>query len=109
MNAPAAVYDDQGVSCLSIMVQRMPNVALIALQQFYTEDPSQRKLYCFLNYLENKLTPEEENQINWKYLPKYERQKQKREMSLVSMISRKEIKKTDLVKPVLEVRILYVN
>ena len=59
-NAPSAVYDDQGVSCLSIMVQKMPGVAFLALQQFYAEDPANRKRYCYLNYLEKKLLPDEE-------------------------------------------------
>lgn len=106
IRAPAAVYDDQGVSCLSIMVQRMPSVAFIALQQFYIEDLSHRKLYCYLNYLENKLTSEEEQNISLKFLGKYERHREKREMSLVAMVSPQEIKKGDLVKSVLEVNMV---
>jgi len=108
IKAPSAVYDDQGVSCLSIMVQKMPGVAFLALQQFYAEDRANRKLYCYLNYLEKKLLPEEENQISWKYLTKEEREKQKREMSLNEMVTKKQIKKGELAKSVLEVYVQYI-
>ncbi|XP_066920026.1 transient receptor potential cation channel subfamily A member 1-like [Clytia hemisphaerica] len=101
-NAPSAVYDDQGVSCLSIMVQKMPGVAFLALQQFYAEDPANRKLYCYLNYLEKKLLADEELQISWKYLTKMERERQKRELSLNEMVTKKQIKKGELAKSVLE-------
>ena len=98
------MYDDQGVSCLSIMVQKMPGVAYLALQQFYAEDPANRKLYCYLNYLEKKLLADEELQISWKYLTKMERERQKRELSLNEMVTKKQIKKGELAKSVLEVR-----
>ena len=45
------------------MVQKMPGVAFLALQQFYAEDPANRKRYCYLNYLEKKLLPDEEVRV----------------------------------------------
>ena len=41
----------------------MPGVAFLALQQFYAEDPANRKRYCYLNYLEKKLLPDEEVRV----------------------------------------------
>ncbi len=50
--APAAIYDDMGNSCLSLMVEKMPGIAIEALEQFHSTDRALRKKYYYLNYLE---------------------------------------------------------
>ena len=50
--SPAAVYDDMGNSCLSLMVEKMPGIAIEALEQFHSMDRALRKKYYYLNYLE---------------------------------------------------------
>lgn len=52
MGAPAGVYDIKGEVALSLLILKMPDVALIALDQFHSEDMINRKEYYFLNYLE---------------------------------------------------------
>ena len=51
--APAGVYDDGGTSALTLMVEKMPDVAKIALGQFEMVDKALRKKYYYLNYLES--------------------------------------------------------
>lgn len=50
--APVGVYDDGGTSALTLMVEKMPDVAKIALGQFEVVDKALRKNYFYLNYLE---------------------------------------------------------
>ena len=50
--SPAAIYDDMGNSCLSLMVEKMPGIAIEALEQFHSMDRALRKKYYYLNYLE---------------------------------------------------------
>lgn len=50
--APVGVYDDGGTSALTLMVEKMPDVAKIALAQFEVVDKALRKKYFYLNYLE---------------------------------------------------------
>lgn len=52
MGAPAGVYDIKGEVALSLLILKMPDVALVALDQFHSEDMINRKEYYFLNYLE---------------------------------------------------------
>ncbi|XP_066918568.1 transient receptor potential channel pyrexia-like [Clytia hemisphaerica] len=49
--APAGVYDDSKLATLTLMIEKMPSVALKALDQFYTVSRANRKQYCYLNYL----------------------------------------------------------
>ncbi|XP_046851856.1 alpha-latrocrustotoxin-Lt1a-like [Xenia sp. Carnegie-2017] len=54
--APAGVYDELGNSALSLLIEKIPEVALSALDQFHSVDMINRKELYFLNYLEgNKL------------------------------------------------------
>eukprot|EP00111_Clytia_hemisphaerica_P019381 TCONS_00057216-protein len=67
--APAGVYDNGGRLALSLMVQKMPDVAKIALGQFVTVDKALRKKYYYLNYLETDTwsrlkSPNYDNQSN---------------------------------------------
>ncbi|XP_046863992.1 transient receptor potential cation channel subfamily V member 6-like [Xenia sp. Carnegie-2017] len=61
MGAPAGVYDMKGEVALSLLILKMPDVALIALDQFHSEDMINRKEYYFLNYLEGQRLSEEAN------------------------------------------------
>jgi hypothetical protein len=55
--APAGVYDDLGNSALSLLIEKIPEVALDAMHQFHSVDTINRKEFYFLNYLEaTKLT-----------------------------------------------------
>ena len=50
--APAGVYDDLGNSALSLLIEKIPEVALDAMDQFHSVDTINRKEFYFLNYLE---------------------------------------------------------
>lgn len=52
LGAPAGVYDDTGTSCLTHMIEKMPDVAAMALNQFQRVDKTSRTLYYYLSYLE---------------------------------------------------------
>jgi len=52
--APAGVYDDTGTSCLTQMIEKMPDVAALALDQFQKIDKSSRTVYFYLSYLETQ-------------------------------------------------------
>ena len=49
---PVGIYNDVGISALSIMVEKMPDVAKLALEQFQQIDNAIRRKYYYLNYLE---------------------------------------------------------
>lgn len=105
--APAAVYDDEGNSCVTLMVEKMPGIAAEALEQFYTEDRALRKKFYYLNYLEKKLAKDDEEEISLKHLRKPEREKKKKLMEeerKKNPKSKKEILKKQLAKSPLEVR-----
>ena len=57
--APAGVYDKLGNSALSLLIEKIPEVALIALDQFHTTDNINRREFYFLNYLEGAKLKEE--------------------------------------------------
>ena len=78
--APAAVYNDEGISCLTLMVEKMPLVALDALDQFYSEDRALRKKFYYLNYLEKRLSKEDQEEIDLKNMRKSERVKRKKQL-----------------------------
>ena len=50
--APACVYDNLGNSALSLLIEKIPEVALEAMDQFHSVDTINRKEFYFLNYLE---------------------------------------------------------
>ena len=50
--APAGVYDDLGNSALCLLIEKIPEVALDAMDQFHSVDTVNRKEFYFLNYLE---------------------------------------------------------
>jgi hypothetical protein len=52
LGVPAGVYDKDGEMAVSLLVIKMPDVAKLALDQFYSEDHINNKRYYFLNYLE---------------------------------------------------------
>ena len=51
--APAGVYDDTGTTCLTHMIEKMPDVAAEALRQFQRIDKASRTAYYYLSYLES--------------------------------------------------------
>ena len=57
--APAGVCDDVGNSALSLLIEKIPEVALEALDQFHCSDSITRKNFYFLNYLEASELKEE--------------------------------------------------
>ena len=50
--APAGVYDSSGTACLALMIEKMPQVAIEAVEQFRLLDRAFRKHYYYLSYLE---------------------------------------------------------
>ena len=52
LGAPVGVYDDTGTSCLTHMIEKMPDVASSALDQFRKVDKASRTIYYYLSYLE---------------------------------------------------------
>ena len=57
--APAGVYDNLGNSALSLLIEKIPEVALDAMDQFHSVDTINRKEFYFLNYLEATKLKEE--------------------------------------------------
>ena len=53
--APAGVFNDTGSSCLAYMIETMPDVAAIALEQFYYVDNASRTASYHLAYMENQI------------------------------------------------------
>ena len=52
LGTPTGVYDHNGEMTLSLLILKMPEVAILALDQFRSEDMINRKEYIFLNYVE---------------------------------------------------------
>lgn len=50
--APAAVYDSEGTSAISMVIQKMPLIATEALEQLHSKDRTNRKQYYYLSYLD---------------------------------------------------------
>ncbi|XP_028395796.1 transient receptor potential cation channel subfamily V member 3-like [Dendronephthya gigantea] len=50
--APAGVHDNMGNSALSLLIEKLPDVAIEALDQFHSVSSINRKEFFFLNYLE---------------------------------------------------------
>ncbi|XP_065664110.1 transient receptor potential cation channel subfamily A member 1 [Hydra vulgaris] len=56
LGAPVGVFDDTGMSAICVIVEKMPHVALDALNQFVINDSAYRKNHFYLNYLESNPT-----------------------------------------------------
>ena len=86
--APVGIFDDTGMSAIGCMVEKMPHVALDALDQFVVKDDAFRKVYYYLNYLEyDPVKWREENTTTDEWgvalqTDKSEQKKRKRERSL---------------------------
>ena len=52
LGAPTGVYDNKGEMALTLLILKMPEVAILALDQFRSQDMINRKEYYFLNYVE---------------------------------------------------------
>ena len=82
------MFDDTGMSAIALMVEKMPHIAVDALDQFLLHDSAFRKDYFYLNYLENDPKKwREENIVTDEYgvaLPpdKKKKKKLKREKKL---------------------------
>ena len=50
--APARVYDSSGTAWLALMIEKMRQVAIEAVEQFHLLDRAFRKHYSYLSYLE---------------------------------------------------------
>jgi hypothetical protein len=50
--ASATIYDNEGNSALTLLTEKMPDVAVQAMDQLYSSDNVNRKEYFSLNYLE---------------------------------------------------------
>ena len=51
--APCGVYDHSGTSLLSLLIEKMPHVAIEAVEQFHELDTAFRKQYYYLAQLES--------------------------------------------------------
>ena len=49
---PAFIHDKSGSVVLSLLIRKMPHVALDAMEQMHSKDFTNRKQYFYLNYLE---------------------------------------------------------
>lgn len=62
IGVPVGTFDDTGMSTMAHMVEKMPHIAVDALDQFLHVDTAFRKEYYYLNYLEyNPIKWQEEN------------------------------------------------
>lgn len=52
--APAGVYDDTGMPCLTHLIEKLPDVAAEALDQFQKINKGTRTTFFYLSYLEKK-------------------------------------------------------
>ena len=106
--APAAVYNDEGISCLTLMVEKMPLVALDALDQFFSEDRALRKKFYYLNYLEKRISKEDQEEIDLKSMRKSERVKRRKQLNEERKANKKTVEEKlrgELAKSPLEVKI----
>ncbi len=76
--APVGVYDDSGTPCLSLMIEKMPHIAIEAVEQFHYVDRAFRKHYFYLSYLEKdpKYLAEPRPKSNREIREKKEREKE---------------------------------
>ena len=80
--APVGVYDDSGTPCLSLMIEKMPHIAMEAVEQFHNIDRAFRKHYFYLSHLEkdNKYLDDKEPGTNREKREKKERDKEQKRM-----------------------------
>ena len=50
--APCGVFDSSGTPLLSLLIEKMPQIAMEAIEQFHLLDRAFRKHYYYLSYLE---------------------------------------------------------
>lgn len=60
LGVPVGVFDDTGNSAISLMIEKIPSVAVTALNQFVIVQQAFRRKFIYLNYLE-------EDPIKWKH------------------------------------------
>ena len=53
IGAPAGIYDNEGNSCISYLLEKMPHVAYCALHQFVVTNMSLKQSDMYLKHLEN--------------------------------------------------------
>ena len=56
IGAPIGVYDSNGVSALACLIERIPNVAYRALEQYQTNNISLKQSRMYLSHLETDTT-----------------------------------------------------
>ena len=100
--APVGVYDDSGTPCLSLMIEKMPNIAIEAVEQFHNIDRAFRKHYFYLNYLENdsKYLKELEPTSKREKREKKEKEKEKKRMMKEKGIKKPKKEKTFAKVPI---------
>ncbi|XP_065055381.1 transient receptor potential cation channel subfamily A member 1-like isoform X4 [Rhopilema esculentum] len=78
--APVGVYDDSGTPCLSLMIEKMPHIAIEAVEQFHNIDRAFRKHFFYLNYLEKdyKYLDDPEPKTNREKREKKEKEKEEK-------------------------------
>ena len=100
--APVGVYDDSGTPCLSLMIEKMPNIAIEAVEQFHNIDRAFRKHYFYLNYLEkdSKYLKEQEPTSKREKREKKEKEKEKKRMMKEKGIKKPKKEKTFAKVPI---------
>ena len=74
------MYDDSGTPCLSLMIEKMPHIAIEAVEQFHNIDRAFRKHYFYLSFLEKdtKYLPDPEPSTKREKREKKEREKEEK-------------------------------
>ena len=105
--APAGVYDSSGTPCLSLMIEKMPQIATEAIEQFHLLDRAFRKHYYYLSYLERDPSFLAEPIPESSRERKEQKERQKEEKKLMKEAGKK-IKKKEktYAKTPLEVRVI---
>ena len=100
--APSGIYDSSGTTCLSLMIEKMPQVALEAMEQFQDIDRAFRKHFYYLSYLEPdpkflpEELPEEKSQLKDFQKRKREEKKERKETGQKNQKKQKSYAKTPL-------------
>ena len=100
--APCGLYDSSGTTCLSLMIEKMPHVAMEAMEQFHIIDRAFRKHFFYLSYLEPdpkflpEELPEEKSQLRNFQKRKREEKKERKETGQKNLKKLKSYAKTPL-------------